>query len=350
MAGAGLIAHVMVSKYADHCPLYRQSQISAREDVILSPSTLCGWVGDGALLITPLAQALGRYALKSYKVHSDDTPTRALGGSKGKVHIGRLWAYVRDDRNWGDDAYPAVWFQYSEDRGGEHPKQHLKGFRGVLQVDAYAGYDAIFKDGYVLEAACWAHARRKYFEVHKQQELIPGTLAHQALQRIAKIYAVESDIRGQSAELRRSQRQLRTRPVLEEMHAWLQTALGQISAKSPLAKAIGYSLSNWRALVRFLDDGCLEADNNIAERALRDVALGRKNYLHFGSDGGGHTAAVIYSLIGTCKLNGINPQAYLRYVLERIADHPINRIDELLPWAVAKHLGRGVVEPMALAA
>jgi hypothetical protein len=220
----------------------------------------------------------------------------------------------------------------------------------VLQVDAYAGYNSLFNDGRVIEAACWAHARRKYFEVHKQQELLPGTLAHQALQRIARIYAVESDIRGQSAELRRSQRQLRTRPVLEEMHEWLQAALGHISAKSPMAQAIGYSLSNWRALMRFLDDGRIEADNNIAERSLRGCALGRKNYLHFGSDGGGHTAAVIYSLIGTAKLNGINPQAYLRYVLERIAEHPINRIDELLPWAVAKHLGRAVVEPMPLAA
>ena len=255
---------------------------------------------------------------------------------------------MRDDRSWGDSAHPAVWLQYSEDRRGEHPRQHLGKFRGVLQVDAFAGYNALFNDGRVIEAACWAHARRKYFEIHKQQELLPGTLAHQALQRIARIYAVESEVRGHSAEARRSQRQLRTRPVLEEMHVWLHAARGQISAKSPMALAIGYSLGNWRALTLFLDDGRIEADNNIAERALRGVAIGRKNYLHFGSDGGGHTAAVIYTLIGTAKLCGINPQAYLRYVLERIADYPINRIDELLPWAVAKHLGRGVAVPQPL--
>lgn len=348
MAGAGLIAHVMVSKYADHCPLYRQSQICAREEVIIAASTMGGWMGNGAALLTPLAQAVGRYVMQAYKVHSDDTPTRALGGAKGKAHLGRIWTYVRDDRAWGDSAHPAAWFQYSEDRRGEHPRQHLGKFSGVLQVDAFAGYNSLFTDGRVVEAACWAHARRKYFEIHKQQDLLPGTLAHQALQRIAKIYAVESEVRGQSKEMRRSQRQLRTRPVLQEMHEWLHAALGQISAKSPMALAIGYSLSNWRALTRFLDDGRIEADNNIAERALRGVAIGRKNYLHFGSDGGGHTAAVIYTLIGTAKLCGINPHAYLRYVLERIADHPISRIDELLPWAVAQHLGRGGVEPVPL--
>lgn len=350
LAGAGLMTHVLVSKYADHTPLYRQSQIYARDGVELAPSTLTDLVGSAAWLLTPLAQAVGRYVLGGYKVHGDDTPIRVLGGAKNKAKTGRLWVYVRDDRASADTAPPAVWFQYSANRKGEHPQRHLRGYHGILQADAFAGYNLLFNDGSVIEAACWAHARRKYFEVHKQQELLPGTLAHQALQRIAKIYAVESDIRGENAELRRSQRHLRTRPILEEMHEWLQAVLGQISAKSPMAQAIGYSLSNWRALVRFLDDGRIEADNNIAERALRSVAIGRKNYLHFGSDGGGQTAAVIYTLIGTAKLCGINPQAYLRYVLERIADHPINRIDELLPWAVAKHLGRGVVEPMPLAA
>lgn len=335
LAGAGLLAHVLVSKYADHLPLYRQSQIYAREGVLLERSTLCDWVGSAARLLTPLARAVGNYVLQAQKVHSDDTPTRALGAGKGKAHLGRLWAYVRDDRASADTAAPAVWFQYSANRKGEHPSAHLRGYSGILQVDAFAGYNACFEDGRILEAACWAHARRKYFEIHKQQHELPGTFAHQAVQRIARLYAVEADIRGQPPEVRMRQRQARTGPILDEMHGWLNATLGQLSAKSPMALAIGYSLSNWRALKRFADDGRIEADNNIAERALRTVAIGRKNYLHFGSDGGGDSAAVIYTLLGTARLNGINPQAYLRFVLERIADHPINRIDELLPWAVA---------------
>ncbi len=196
---------------------------------------------------------------------------------------------------------------------------------GVLQVDAFAGYNGCFEDGSILEAACWAHARRKYFEIHKQQHQLPGTLAHQALHRIARMYAVEADIRGQPPDVRMRQRQLRTRPILDEMYDWLNSTLGQLSAKSP----------------RFAGDGRIEADNNIAERALRAVAIGRKNYLHFGSDGGGESAAVIYTLLGTARLNDINPQAYLRHVLERIADHPINRVGELLPWVVAQRMQQG---------
>ena len=347
MAGAGLLAHVLVGKYADSLPLYRQCQIYAREGVMLERSTLTDWVGQAARLLSPLAQAIGRHVLRADKIHGDDTPIRVLGGKGSKAKTGRLWVYVRDDRphqglNAAADvtatAPPAVWFQYSGDRRGEHPARHLLDWRGILQADAFAGYNHLYKDGCILEAACWSHARRKLWDIHERQHKLPGTLAHQGLERIAKIFKVEAEIRGQSALRRRRVRQLRTRPVLDELKTWMTEALTQISAKSPMALAIGYAVSNWSALVRFAGDGRIEADNNAAERALRAVAIGRKNFLHLGSDAGGHSAAVIYSLIGTAKLNGINPQHYLRYVLERIADHKVNRIDELLPWAVAAQL------------
>ena len=233
---------------------------------------------------------------------------------------------------------PAVWFQYSPDRKGDHPTRHLLGWHGILQADAFAGYNRLYEDGQIVEAACWSHARRKLWDIHERQHKLPGTLAHQGLERIGKIFKIEAEIRGQSVLRRRRVRQLRTRPVLAELKTWMSQTLAQVSAKSPMALAIGYAMTNWRALVRFVDDGRIEAENNAAERALRAVAIGRKNFLHLGSDTGGNSAAVIYTLIGTAKLNGINPQHYLRYVLERIAEHKINRIDELLPWAVAARI------------
>jgi transposase len=341
MAGAGLRAHVLVGKYADHLPLYRQCQIYAREGVILERSTLTDWVGQDARLLTPLAQAIGRHVLRADKVHGDDTPIRVLGGKGGKAKTGRLWVYVRDDRPHAGTAPPAVWFQYSADRKGDHPARHLSGWGGILQADAFKGYDQLYDDGQIVEAACRSHARRKLWDIHERQHKLPGTLAHQGLEHIAKIFKIEAEIRGKPALRRRRMRQVRTRPVLDELKAWMGETLAQISAKSPLALAIGYCVNNWSALVRFVDDGRIEAENNAAERALRGVALGRKNYLHLGSDNGGHSAAVIYTLIGTAKLNGINPQHYLRYVLERIADHKINRIDELLPWVVAAKIAPG---------
>lgn len=344
LAGAGLMAHVLVSKYADHTPLHRQRQIFARDGVEIAVSTLSDIVGGAAWLLTPLAQAMGRYVLAGSKVHGDDTPIRVLGGAKNQARTGRLWVYVRDDRASGDTSPAAVWFQYSADRKGEHPRRHLRNFEGILQADAFAGYNRLFDDGRIVEAACWSHARRKFYDIHEQQCKLPGTVAHEALQRIAAIFAIEADIQGQRPEERMRQRQLRTRPILDELQRWLTATLTQLSAKSPMALAIGYTMSNWRALVRFVDDGRIEAHNNIAERALRGVAIGRKNYLHLGSDSGGERAAVIYSLLGTAKLNGLNPRAYLRHVLDRIAEHPINRIDELLPWAVAGQINAAIAE------
>jgi len=329
---------VLVSKYADHTPLYRQCQIYAREGVELERSTLTDWVGQAARLLTPLAEAIGRYVLRADKVHGDDTPIRVLGGKGSKARTGRLWVYVRDDRPSGDKAAPAVWFQYSGSRQGEHPAKHLKHFRGILQADAFAGYNRLYEDGRIIEAACWSHARRKMWDIHERQHKLPGTLAHRALEQIGELFKVEAELKGRSPLRRRRVRRLRTRPVLDDLRIWMSQTLAEVSAKSPMALAIGYSLSNWTALTRFVADGRIEAHNNAAERALRAVAIGRKNYLHVGSDVGGQSAAVIYTLLGTAKLNGINPQLYLRHVLERIAEHPINRIDELLPWAVATRL------------
>ena len=349
LAGAGLLAQVLVSKYCDHTPLYRQSQIYARAGLDLHRSTLTDWVGQAAQLLSPLAQTIGRYVLQAHKVHGDDTPIRALGGKGGKMHTGRLWVYVRDDRNSGQQANPAVWFQYSVDRKGEHPATHLKHFSGVLQADAFAGYNALYRKdrqpGRIIEAGCWSHARRKLWDIHVRQRQAAGTLAHQGLQRICELFKIEARIKGRPPDERERVRKQDTQPLLKELHGWMTQTLTQVSAKSPMAQAVGYALSNWTALTRFVDDGRIEAHNNAAERALRCVALGRKNYLHLGSDVGGHSAAVIYTLIGSAKLNDIDPQRYLTHVLQRIAGHPINRIDELMPWVVAPLLQAAQQQP-----
>jgi transposase len=332
LAGPGLLAHVMVAKYCDHLPLYRQSGIYAREGVHIDRSTMAGWIEHGDELLDQLVAALGRYMLAGSKVHADDTPVGVLDPGRGRTKTGRLWVYVRDDRAAASDAAPAVWFQYSPDRKGEHPQRHLASFNGVLQADAYGGWGKLYETGRVVEAACWAHARRGFWDLHERLGRTPGTIAEQALRRIATLYAIEADIRGQPPDERRRQRQARAGPMLDELQAWLGGMVGRVSAKSELATAIGYLLTRWQALTRYRDDGRIEIDNNAAERALRGVSLGRKNYLSMGSDAGGERAAAIYSLVETAKLNGLDPQAYLRDVLERIADHPINRIDELLPW------------------
>jgi len=336
VAGSGLLAHVMVAKYCDHLPLYRQSRIYAREGVDIDRSTMAGWVDHANELIDPLVAALGRYALSAGKLHADDTPVKVLAPGQGKTRTGRLWVYVRDDRPAGSSAPPAAWFRYSPNRKGEHPATHLAQFAGILQADAYGGWAGLYDSGRVKEAACWAHARRPWWDLYLSTGRAEDSIAAQALRRIRELYRIEDDIRGDPPDARREQRQARAGPLLLDLHAWLTGILARVSRKSELAKAARYSLGRWKALTRYVDDGCIEIDNNAAERALRGVALGRNNYLFMGSDAGGERAAAMYSLVETAKLNGLDPEAYLREVFARIAEHPINRIDELLPWNIGR--------------
>jgi transposase len=329
LAGPALLAHVLVSKYANHLPLYRQSEIFAREGIDLDRSTLADWVGAASHLLAPLVDQIHKHVLGADKIHGDDTPVPVLAPGMGKTKTGRLWTYVRDDHPAGQDIPRAAWFAYTEDRKGEHPRQHLSKFTGILQADGYAGFHHLYEEGRIVEAACWAHVRRKFYDI---QVANGSAIAADAIERIGLLYDIEREIRGKPASLRREVRQSRARPLVDELHRWLNETLAGLSRKSDTAVAIRYALSRWRALTRYLDDGQIEMDNSAAERALRTVALGRKNYLFAGSDAGGERAAAIYSLLGTAKLNGVDPEFYLRRVLEQAPDHPINRLHELLPW------------------
>jgi transposase len=328
MPGPGLLAHILVAKYADHLPLYRQSEIYARAGVDLDRSVMAGWVGGVCTLLQPLGEAMAKEVLGAIRLHTDDTPVPVLAPGHGKTRTGRLWVYVRDDRNAGDSTPPSVLFRYSADRKGERPRGHLQSFKGFLQADGYAGYNKLYGNE-IIEVACWAHVRRKFHDEYVDNS---SELAREALERIGTLYDIEAVIRGHTPAERRAVRQARAGPVLEELRQWLDATLLRIPGRSDLAGAIRYARSRFEQLCRYRDDGRLEIDNSAAERALRGVALGRKNWLFAGSDAGGQRAALIYSLIETCKLNGIDPEAYLRHVLTVIADHPINRIAELLPW------------------
>jgi transposase len=280
--------------------------------------------------------------LSATKIHADDTPVPVLAPDNGRTKMGRLWTYVRDERAAGESAAPAVWFAYSPDRKGEDPRQHLKNFKGALQADAYAGFHHLYEGGAIYEVACWAHARRKFHDIHAVHA---SPITTEAIARISALYGIEEEVRGKPAELRREICQARAKPLLDDRQSWLEKSLRQLSAKSETAGAIRYALAHWRALTRYVDNGLLEIDNSAAERALRAVALGQKNYLFCGPNSGGERAAAIYSLVGSAKLNGLDPEAYLRQVLIRVAEHPINRIDELLPWNLTDAL-----QPVAIAA
>jgi len=327
--GAGLLAHVLVSKFADHLPLYRQSQIYTREGVDLERSTMADWVGKSAALLEPLVAAIGRHVFAGPALHGDDTPVPVLAPGRGKTRTGRLWTYVRDERPWGSAVPPAAFYRYTRDRKGEHPRAHLQNYRGYLHADGYAGYNRLYEAGGITEVACLAHVRRKFFDLHKATA---SPLAEEALIRIAGLYAIEKEIRGSPPEQRRAVRQERSKPLFEALQAWIEETLPSLPGRSGLAQAMRYAITRLTRLSVYLDDGRLEIDNNAAERAIRPLALGRKNWLFAGSDAGGARAAAIASLIESAKLNNVDPQAWLAGVLGRIAEHPINKVDELLPW------------------
>jgi transposase len=330
-AGPELLAQVLFAKYRAHLPLNRQSEIWAGEGISLDVSTLADWVGAAAATLMPLVDAIRTHVFDAERIHADDTTVPVL--AKNKTRTGRLWTYVRDDRPFGGQAPPAAAFFHSPDRGGEHPAIHLSGWAGIMQADAYAGYTGLYdggrKPGPIIEAACWSHARRKFFEL---ATLKKAPIAIDAVRRIDELFAVEREINGLTASERLAGRQERSRPLIDALKTWLTAERAKLSAKNPVAKAIHYSLVRWEALTCFLKDGRICLSNNAAERALRGIAIGRHNWTFAGSDRGGERAAAIYTLIETCKLNGIDPRAWLADILRRLPAHPARRVADLLPW------------------
>lgn len=344
--GPGLIAQVVVGKYLDGLPLYRQSAMLAREGIEIERATLADWVGHAAWWVAPLAQRIGAHVRRAPVIHTDDTPVAMLAPGHGRTRTGRLWTYLLDERPWCGDRAPAAWYQFSPDRKGKRPRDHLADYKGVIQADAFSGYTALTRpqpdpsdwpgdgsgDGMpaIRHAACWAHARRKFHEVF---EATDSPVAGEALARIAALYAIEAEITGQAADQRRDARQRLAGPLLADLKSWLESQAGRLSAKTALAKAIRYALTRWTALLLYTGDGRIGIDNNPAERSLRTIALTRKNFLFLGSEAGGKRAADLYSVLETARLNGLNPEAWLAAVIDLMAKgHPINRLDELLPW------------------
>jgi transposase len=334
MATEALLAQVLIGKYSDHLPLYRQAQIFARQGISLDRSTLCNWVGRACWWLAPLHELILGTVLASPRLFADDTTLPVLDPGRGRTKTGRLWCYAVDNRPWQGPGHPAAAYAYSEDRKAEHPVSHLRGFRGLLQVDGYAGFARLLAEAADTPpqlAFCWAHARRKFYDIHVAD---PSPLAEEVLRRIAALYAIEAEIRGQSAGERQTVRQQRSRPMVEALHIWLTEVHNRISARSKLAEAIRYALNHWTGLIRFLDDGRIDLDTNTVERNMRPVALGRKNALFAGADSGGRHWAIVATLIQTAKLNDLDPLAWLTDVLQRIVSGQTKRheLHTLLPW------------------
>jgi transposase len=335
-AGANLLAMILEAKFGQHLPLNRQSEVYAREGIDLDVSTLADWVGACSATLAPLVALIRAHVMKAGRIHGDDTTVPLL--AKGRTVTARLWTYVRDDRPFAGPAPPAAIFYYSRDRGGEHPKKHLAGYSGILQADAYAGFNDLYaslrKPEPLTEAACWAHGRRNFF---KLAEIARAPLAVEAVRRIDAIFDAERPINGLATEQRLAVRTDRVAPLVTELETWMRATRGKLSRHADVAKAMDYMLKRWEAFTRFLGDGRICLTNNAAERALRGIALGRKSWLFAGSDAGGERAAAMYSLIVTAKLNDVDPRAWLADVLARIGDHRASRLDQLLPWNWAAH-------------
>jgi transposase len=333
MATEALLAHVLVSKFCDFLPLYRQSEMLKRQGITIDRSTLSDWVGRTCWWLRPLYDLTVSTVLSAPVLFADDTTLPVLDPGRGRTKTGRLWCYAVDPRTWKGPGHPAAAYIYSENRKGEHPAEHLAGFRGKLQVDGYTGFSALVKrrTGAIELVFCWAHCRRRFYEFHAATQ---SPLAAEALAQIARLYAIEAEIRGQPPEHRRAVRQQQSRPIVEALLTWLNATLARVSRASPLADAIGYMLRHWSGLILFLDDGRLEIDTNVVERGMKGVAVARKNALFSGSDGAAEHWAIALTLIGTAKLNGVDPLAYLTDALKRLVSGSTksHELEQLLPW------------------
>ncbi len=332
-----LVADVVVSKYADHLPLYRQAQIFSRQGITLDRSTLAGWVGATAAELEPLHDRMLTILKDMDKLFADETTCPVLEPGRGKTKSGYFWALVSDDRPWGASTPPAVIYSYAPGRGGKHAAALLEGFSGVLQVDGYDGYNILTRPdrvgGPVTLAYCWAHLRRRFYEIAAKG---PAPIASEALARIRKLYQIEEEIRGWPPDKRHAVRQAKSRPEIEKLKSWFEDCLSRVSKTSAVRDAMNYGLNHWDGLIRFLDDGRIEIDSNTVERSIRPLTLNRKNSLFAGHDQGAQNWAIVASFIETCKLNGVNPHAWLTDVLEKLVNRwPARRIDELMPWAYA---------------